>query len=175
MSPIDRIRSAALTLFLVFLWGCAPLTLVSLIRGEIGWLMPLALSVLIAARGTGAYIMRMARPGVDYLIAILAIGQVSVVVAASAGPWQIDAHFLYFAVLAMLTAFCNWRVILVAAGVTAVHHLTLSFLLPSLVFPDGQGSLLRVIVHAIVVVVETGVLLWLSWNLENSLDRKSVV
>lgn len=168
MSPIDRIRSAALTLFVVFLWVCVPLTLVSLIRGEVSWLMPLVLSGLIAAIGTGAYVTRMARPAMDYLIAVLAIGQVSVVVAASAGPWQIDAHFLYFAVLAMLTAFCNWRVILVAAGVTAVHHLTLSFLLPSLVFPDGQGSLLRVIVHALVVVVETGVLLWLSWNLEKS-------
>ncbi|MBJ7416200.1 MAG: hypothetical protein JHC88_12260 [Niveispirillum sp.] len=168
MSPIDRIRSAALTLFVAFLWICVPLTLVTLIRGEVGWLMPLVLSALIAGIGTGAYVTRMARPAIDYLIAMLAIGQVSVVVAASAGPWQIDAHFLYFAVLAMLTAFCNWRVILVAAGVTAVHHLTLSFLLPSLVFPDGQGSLLRVIVHAIVVVVETGVLLWLSWNLEKS-------
>ncbi len=168
MSPIDRIRSAALTLFVAFLWLCVPLTLVSLIRGEVGWLMSLVLSGLIAAIGTGAYVTRMARPAMDYLIAVLAIGQVSVVVAASAGPWQIDAHFLYFAVLAMLTAFCNWRVILVAAGVTAVHHLTLSFVLPVLVFPDGQGSLLRVIVHALVVVVETGVLLWLSWNLEKS-------
>ncbi|MBP7339032.1 methyl-accepting chemotaxis protein [Niveispirillum sp.] len=168
MSPIDRIRSAALILFVAFLWLCVPLTLVSLIRGEVGWVMPLVLSALIAAIGTGAHVTRMARPAIDYLIAVLAIGQVSVVVAASAGPWQIDSHFLYFAVLAMLTAFCNWRVILVAAGVTAVHHLTLSFLLPSLVFPDGQGSLLRVIVHAAVVIMETGVLLWLSWNLENS-------
>lgn len=168
MSPIDRIRSAALILFVAFLWVCVPLTLVTLIRGEVSWVMPLVLSALIAALGTGAYVTRMARPAVDYLIAVLAIGQVSVVVAASAGPWQIDSHFLYFAVLAMLTAFCNWRVILVAAGVTAVHHLTLSFLLPALVFPDGQGSLLRVIVHAVVVIAETGVLLWLSHSLESS-------
>ncbi|OYQ36002.1 hypothetical protein CHU95_07065 [Niveispirillum lacus] len=168
MSPIERIRSAALLLFMAFLWICVPLTLVSLIRGEIGWVMPLVLSILIAGIGTGAYVTRMARPAMDYLIAVLSIGQVSVVVAASAGPWQIDSHFLYFAVLAMLTVFCNWRVILVAAGATAVHHLTLSFLLPSLVFPDGQGSLLRVIVHAAVVIAETGVLLWLSHSLEQS-------
>ncbi|MFV3127427.1 methyl-accepting chemotaxis protein [Niveispirillum sp. KHB5.9] len=168
MTPIDRIRSAALTLFLVFLWACAPLTLVSLILGQVGWGMPLLLALLIAGAGTAAHLLGMERASLHYLIAVLAVAQVSVVVAASAGPWQIDAHFLYFAVLAMLTAFCNWRVILVAAGVTAVHHLSLSFLLPSLVFPDGQGSLLRVIVHAVVVIVETGVLLWLSWNLENS-------
>lgn len=168
MSPIDRIRAVALNVFTAFLWACVPLTLVSTILDRIGWVSPLLSALLVAAIGTGARFVNMQRPGIEYLMAVLSVAQVSILVAASAGPWQIDAHFLYFAVLAMLTAFCNWRVILVGAGVTALHHLTLSFLLPALVFPDGQGSLLRVIVHAIVVVAETGVLLWLSWNLEHA-------
>ncbi|MFV3073903.1 methyl-accepting chemotaxis protein [Niveispirillum fermenti] len=168
MTPIDRIRSMALLVFIAFLWLCVPLALVAAILDQVNWVASVLSALLIAGLGTTAHLLRMPRPGVEYLFAVLAVAQVSVVVAAAAGPWQIDAHFLYFAVLAMLTAFCNWRVILVAAGVTAVHHLTLSFLLPALVFPDGQGSLLRVLVHAAVVIMETAVLLWLSWNLERA-------
>ena len=69
-------------------------------------------------------------------------------------------HFYYFAVLAMLSGFCDWRVLVVAAGLVALHHLTLDLVLPNAVYP-GASDLKRVAVHAVVVVIETAMLIFI--------------
>ncbi|MGR3793994.1 methyl-accepting chemotaxis protein [Vannielia sp. SX4] len=81
--------------------------------------------------------------------------------AALAGhPMQIDSHMAYFAVLAMLVALADIVPLLVAAGTIAVHHLTLTFALPALVYPssDLAFNIGRTVFHAIIVVAETAVL-----------------
>ncbi len=92
------------------------------------------------------------------VIAIVLIGQVSMLVYSFAGhPWQPDMHMYYFAVLALLAGFCDWRPIVMGAALTALHHLALQYVLPAAVFYQG-GSLLRVLLHAGIVVVETSFL-----------------
>jgi methyl-accepting chemotaxis protein len=83
----------------------------------------------------------------------------------SGHTWLIDLHMTFFAMIASLAVLADWRPILAGAGVTAVHHLVLNFVAPALVFSDG-GDLGRVILHAVVVVTETGVLLVLANRLE---------
>ena len=104
-----------------------------------------------------------------YVIAVATVVQVSLMVMAAAGPWQIDFHMIYFAALAMLVAFCDWRTILVAAAATAVHHLALNFLMPWAVFPDG-ANFARVVFHAVIVVLEVAVLVLLSHKLVSLFD-----
>jgi methyl-accepting chemotaxis protein len=82
--------------------------------------------------------------------------------------WQIDMHMYYFAALAMLAGFACPVTILFGAGATALHHLALNFILPAAVFPDG-ADFTRVILHAVIVVLETGVLLWVVTQLNNAL------
>jgi methyl-accepting chemotaxis protein len=94
-------------------------------------------------------------------IGVALMCQVSLLVAsASNGPWQADMHMAYFAALAMLAAYCDWRVILAGAAVVAVHHLSLNFLLPAAVFPGG-GDLARVVLHAVILIAEAVTLMWL--------------
>ena len=50
------------------------------------------------------------------------------------GPVQIEMHFYFFALLAMLAVYGNPLVILVAAVTVALHHLVLWALLPASVF-----------------------------------------
>ena len=78
--------------------------------------------------------------------------------------WQIDMHMYYFASLAMLAGFACPVTILFGAGATALHHLALNFILPAAVFPDG-ADFTRVILHAVIVVLETGVRCGWSRNL----------
>jgi len=86
----------------------------------------------------------------------------SLLVAATSGSaWQTDMHMYYFAVLAVLAAYCDRNVILAAAAVTAVHHLVLNFLVPGLLFAGGS-DLGRVLLHAGILVIEAGTLVWLS-------------
>jgi methyl-accepting chemotaxis protein len=101
------------------------------------------------------------------VIGVAAVGMVSLVLAAARGSgWQIDVHMYYFAMLAILAAYCDWVVILAAAGAIAVHHLTLNFLAPALVFPGG-ADLARVLLHAVIVVFETAALVWMSWQISH--------
>src|SRR5829696_4890850 len=93
--------------------------------------------------------------------AVALVGQTSLLVFAFTGhPWQVEMHFYYFAVLAMLSGFCDWRVLVVAAGLVALHHLTLDLVLPNAVYP-GASDLKRVAVHAVVVVIETAMLIFI--------------
>ncbi|NHT76450.1 methyl-accepting chemotaxis protein [Rhizobiaceae bacterium CRRU44] len=71
---------------------------------------------------------------------------------------QSDIHMYFFAVLAICSALLEWRALLAYAAVVAVHHLTLFFTVPMAVFPTNSGFS-RVVLHALVLSLETGVLI----------------
>ncbi len=48
----------------------------------------------------------------------------------------------------------------------AVHHLGLSFVLPAAVFP-GSASLGRVLVHAVILIVEAGALIATTFSINS--------
>ncbi|WP_425407360.1 methyl-accepting chemotaxis protein [Hwanghaeella sp.] len=122
--------------------------------------MPTIIVAVLAGSSIGMWAVRKAADETLFVLAVAFIGIVSTLVYALAGhPWQIDMHMYFFAALAMLAALCSWQVLIVAAGVTAVHHLTLNFLLPEFVFPGGS-DFARVVLHAVIVVFETGILIW---------------
>jgi methyl-accepting chemotaxis protein len=83
-------------------------------------------------------------------IAVAFMGIVSILLAACHGSaFQVDIHMYYFAAMAILAIYCDWEVILAAAGATAVHHLVLNFVAPDWLFPHGQsGSMLRTTIEA---------------------------
>lgn len=88
--------------------------------------------------------------------------------ALSGHPYQIDIHMAFFAMLAACTLWCCARSILLAGGVVAVHHLVLNLAYPAAVFP-GDSDLMRVIVHAVILIAEMGVLAWLAMRMEQAL------
>jgi len=172
-SPLIRLRSIASRLLVGLLWLQLP------VLGAIGWingtsvLGALAAGVILAGLATASlFLAGPAEPATRYLVSVAMIGMVSLLVWQAAGPWQIDLHMVYFAAFAMLAAYCDWRSVLLAAVVTAVHHLALNFLLPYAVFPDG-AAFSRVVLHAVVVVLECGVLVWLCLTLERAITVAS--
>lgn len=70
------------------------------------------------------------------------------------GPLQIEMHFYFFALIAMLAVYGNPAVVLAAAGTVAVHHLVLWFVLPRSVF-NYEAPLWIVAVHTAFVVLES--------------------
>ena len=105
---------------------------------------------------------------VAFALAAVLVAQTSLLVAAFHGhSWQIEMHFYYFAVLAMLSGFCDWRVLILAAGLISVHHLGLNYLLPNAIYPGGS-DLARGIVHASFVVIEVTMLTFIGRAIEYS-------
>ncbi len=88
------------------------------------------------------------------------------VYALSGTAYQIDMHMYFFALLAVCAAWCDWRALGAYAAVVAVHHLVLNYALPAAVFPTTSPDLARVLMHAAVLILQTGVLGWLVHNLE---------
>ncbi|HVO02992.1 MAG TPA: methyl-accepting chemotaxis protein [Candidatus Cybelea sp.] len=123
----------------------------------------------VLALATGAMTFAAKGPALRYFLGAAMMLTVATLVAVLDGhPWQIDMHMYFFASLAMLTAFCDWPVILIATATVAVHHLTLNFVLPGAVFPNG-GDFFRVVIHAVIVLIEAGVLIWISHHMANAL------
>jgi len=84
---------------------------------------------------------------------------------ASGTGWQIDMHMLFFAFLALTTLLADWRVIVVATILTALHHVALNLIAPQYLFQNG-ADILRVLFHAGIVLLEAGVLAFLCVQME---------
>jgi methyl-accepting chemotaxis protein len=84
--------------------------------------------------------------------------------------WQMDAHMYFFVALAGLTALCDWRPIVLASVLIAVHHLVLEFVAPALVFA-GQGNFGRVLFHAVAVVTQCAVLGYVTVQLRALIEQ----
>jgi len=78
-------------------------------------------------------------------------------------------HMYFFATLAVCAGWSDWRAIVACAAITAVHHLLLNFIVPAAVFPDG-ADLWRVVVHAVILVAQTAVLIWIVYHLQRALE-----
>lgn len=78
----------------------------------------------------------------------------AVLVHAGQGPVQIEMHFYFFVLLALLAVFANPMVVVTAAVTAAVHHLVLWLWLPASVF-NYDAPVWVVGVHAAFVVLES--------------------
>ncbi|MBP9232170.1 MAG: methyl-accepting chemotaxis protein, partial [Phenylobacterium sp.] len=166
---IEEQRRFADRIVIGALWALAPITLIAALLIKAPWLGFGLASAGLA--GAVTVFWKVNPAGVRIAASAALMGSVSLLVAAFAGrAWQIDMHMAYFAALAALIVYCDWRAIAVGAVVVAVHHLLLSFVLPAAVFPGG-GDLGRVVVHAVILVAEAVVLMWAASNISSMFAR----
>lgn len=166
---LDGLRARATTLFVTLTWVHVPVAALVALVGRNPWVAPASVALIVAIVAT--LCARFLKEGV-VLRCIMAVfmtcGPIIFVYAgrghtsgfSGTGDWQVDYHMYFFAVFAMLSAYVDWRPIAVAAAITAGHHLLLDKLVPANVFPEE--GLDRVLLHAIAVVAECGVLFWMT-------------
>lgn len=166
---IDRLRASFSVPFVAFLWLNAALI------GGLTAILPSAswIAFLVCALVTTAATITWAqdRSGAAGRIATSMAGAVAVASLVSlldGHPYQPDTHMYFFAMLAIAAGWCDWRALVANAAVVAVHHLAFNWLLPAAVFPSATPDLVRVIVHAVILVAQTGVLVWLIFQLEKA-------
>ena len=172
MNELDALRLQGVRL----LAGCAWLAILAVIlgtlvagTGPIPALLALGLGVfptLAAWRGATDPTTRLALGATMPLFCAVLLYQ------WSGSSWMIDLHMTFFAAIAVTAVLADWRPLLAGAAVTAVHHLALNFVAPLLVF-GATGDLWRVVLHAVVVVVETGALIQVAALLETMLITRA--
>ncbi|MAN81501.1 MAG: chemotaxis protein [Rhodospirillaceae bacterium] len=165
MEALTELRINSTRFFVLFAWAHLPLAGLAfwLTGGDITTGAGIIAAVALAS--TVSWRVKPDAAATRFLIAAGAMINIGALLYLFAGhAWQIDVHMYFFAVLAMVAAFCCWQTVLVAAATVAVHHLVLNFTLPYAIFPDG-ADFFRVVLHAVIVVMETIVLSWLTFRL----------
>jgi methyl-accepting chemotaxis protein len=119
----------------------------------------------------GAYLLARRAPGAFSTRVLIALGFVAYgALLVDEAHGLIEVHFYFFAALAFLLVYRDWRLTVVAAGAIAVHHLGFTVLqaagVPVWVMPDGHLGLGMVLLHAVFVVFESGVLIVLARSME---------
>jgi methyl-accepting chemotaxis protein len=166
-SDLKQLRETTSRALLAVLWLHIPVCLaISMARGS-DWMLPLLLTAAMAIAATMSWRTTGNELSTRLIIAVALMGDVSVFTYELAGhAWQTDMHMYFFAALACLVSYCDYRPIIAGTAAVALHHLALNFILPAAVYPGG-ADLGRVVLHAVILLVEAGVLIWLAHKLSH--------
>jgi methyl-accepting chemotaxis protein len=164
---LKQLRETTSRALLAVLWLHITVCLaISVARGS-DWMLPLLLTSAMAIAATVSWRTTGNELSTRLIIAVALMGDVSVFTYELAGhAWQTDMHMYFFAALACLVSYCDYRPIIAGTVAVALHHLALNFILPAAVYPGG-ADLGRVVLHAVILVVEAGVLIWLAHKLSH--------
>ncbi|MDG5489484.1 methyl-accepting chemotaxis protein [Sphingomonas sp. BGYR3] len=170
---LDRLRRTGVRLIVLGGWACVlAIGLIGLATGS----QHVGLAVLIAAAATIVptrnYLNGRYDAGARLTIGSLAAVYPALGVFLMAGhEWQMDGHMYFFVALAALVVLCDWRPMLLASAMVALHHLILGWVMPAWVF-QGTENIGRVIIHAVAVVLQFAVLASLTTRLALLLQRQ---
>ncbi|HEU0145832.1 MAG TPA: methyl-accepting chemotaxis protein [Bradyrhizobium sp.] len=158
------LRGTTSKFLLAVLWLHVLLAIaIGMARGD--WLMPTLLMAAMAAAATVSWRSAGNTLSTQLIVAVALMGGISTLVYQMSGhAWQIDVHMYFFAALAMLVAYCDYRPIVAGTVAVALHHLALNFILPAAIYPGG-ADFGRVVLHAVVLLIEAGVLIALALKL----------
>jgi len=167
---LTMLRDATSRTLLAVLWLHVPIAIaIGVLRGA-DWMMPAGVTVVLALAATMSLQAAGSALSTRLVVAVALMGDVSTFAYQLAGhPWQIDIHMYFFATLACLVAYCDYRPILLGTIAVALHHLVLNFVLPAAVYPGGS-DLGRVVLHAVILLIEAGILMWLAQTLTQLFD-----
>jgi methyl-accepting chemotaxis protein len=162
---LGALRETTSRALIAVLWLHVPIAFtIGMARGT-DWLLPTLLNAALAAATTLSWRTAGNVLSTSLVVAVALMGGVSVFTFELSGhPWQVDMHMYFFAALACLVAYCDFRPIVAGTLAVALHHLVLNFIIPAAVFPGG-ADFGRVILHALILVLEAVVLVWVAHQL----------
>ena len=168
MDALMTLRSRYGMALVAFLWlNVALLPVIGLVTGAGVDVLLLLAAMAIAGGATVIWFRDRAGPATRIVTSMALAGLIFLMVYALRGStYQIDMHMYFFAALALIAGWCDWRALLAYAGLVAVHHLMLDIVMPTAVFPSAHLDLGRVALHAVIVVLQTALLVWLVLRLE---------
>mgnify|MGYP002620905031 FL=1 len=169
MLDVHTIRDTFARVIIGFIWFNAALAGVLTLVAPQPELPVVLGALLLAASATYTWKQDGTGTATRLTTSMVVAAQVALLVyAASGSEYQVDLHMYFFASLALCAGWCDWRALVANAAVVAVHHLVLNFAVPAAVFPSPEPDVLRVLIHAAILVTQTLVLSWITKKLEEA-------
>jgi methyl-accepting chemotaxis protein len=163
MNALNALRHKASTGIVALLWlNLALIALRNGLRADGFDVFALVASLLIVGSATATWMKDRTGPTTRVVTSMAHAATVAILVYSFAGsPLQIDIHMYFFASLAICAVWIDWRAIVGYAALVAVHHILLFFVMPVAIFP-GDSDFSRVVLHAVVLILQSGVLIALT-------------
>jgi len=172
IEELNDLRRAGIRLLVCAGWiSTFALLLIALVIGTPGW-QALAVGIAINLIPTLCAVRGRIDIAARNVVAVMLAAHPALLVFATRGaPWQLDMHMYFFVALAMLTILCDWRPLVIAGAAIAIHHLLLNMLAPAWVF-EGSGGIYRVLIHAVAVALQCGVLGYIATKLRGMILKQ---
>ena len=163
MNALYALRHKASIGIVALLWlNFALIALRNVMRADGFDLFSIIATLLIVGSATLLWAKDRTGPTTRIVTSMAHAATVAIMVYAFAGsPLQIDIHMYFFASLAICAVWVDWRALVGYAALVAVHHVLLFFVMPFAIFP-GESDFSRVVLHAVVLVLQSGVLIALT-------------
>jgi methyl-accepting chemotaxis protein len=172
MIELSSLRSTTFRIILTVLWLLVPFIALASWGGSQGFAGPVMALALASFMQLWAKRDPQNRQ-IRTMSGVFLVVSISLLIGTAQGQKiQVDLHMYYFAALAVLVAYCDWRPIVFSAAFVVVHHFALNFVLPDLVYPGG-ADLGRFSLHAAVLTLEAAALTWIAFTLERMFDAVS--
>ncbi|WP_232846776.1 methyl-accepting chemotaxis protein [Devosia beringensis] len=167
---LDTIRSRASILVagLAAIMAAIAIILEMVFHGDFslaGTLAALGLAALL----TTFFVNRQSATFRYMAVAVMMAEVMALLIAARGQPLQTDIHMAFFAGLAVCALLYDTKAIILGAALVAVHHLVLGMTLDDLIFYGG-GGFTRVLLHAVILIIETVSLIWMTVNTQHLLQ-----
>jgi HPt (histidine-containing phosphotransfer) domain-containing protein len=160
---------------LVFFFAHLPVFVAISYFNGMGAISALLLTCAVLAGPTFAYFTFKNPRSLSLVFGFTAMLMGGLLVHFGQGPVQIEMHFYFFALLAMLALYGNPMSVVVAAVTVAVHHLMLWLYLPESIF-NYEAPVWVVAVHAAFVVVEAAASCFIARNFfDNVIGLEKIV
>ncbi|CAG0953001.1 MAG: methyl-accepting chemotaxis protein [Rhizobiaceae bacterium] len=172
MKRLDEIRRMASVFVVALMWVDVVLILAKAWFAAEASAAVLAIgSLLVAGTATALWAVDRVGQTTRFVSGASHAALVALLVYAFTGSTlQIDMHMYFFASLAVLAMWVDWRPIFAFTAVTAVHHLVLYVVMPAAVFP-GESEFTRVILHAVILLMEAGMLFMITRIVARALNE----
>jgi methyl-accepting chemotaxis protein len=130
--------------------------------------LALAASALLLAVGTAAYLAGRSQAGGWVLLTSCNVAFIALHLQLGRGT--IEFHFGVFVLLGLLMVYRDWRPIVLAAALFAVHHVGFDRLQAAGygVYCTPEANFLKTLMHAVYVVVQTGIEIHLALQLRQA-------
>ncbi len=158
-TDLARLRTVGMRILVTTGWLCTAVQMVLVWTLQPPhFAIAMVMSALMNFAPTVATLRGRSDPFARLLVGTLAAAHPAIAVYLWRGnPFQGDIHLYFLSALAALALLYDWRPIALASAMIAVHHLVLDLLAPSWVF-SGTGTLMRVSIHIVAVLIECVVL-----------------
>jgi len=156
-NDLDSMRRWASVGYISYLWLMTTVVTLLAFGWSDMWIQVLVVNAVLTGGATIAWRRSDCSLRTRLIIGAAMTGNWIMLIYASTGygggEFVLDAHMIFFIINGILLGYFCWRTILLANAITLVHHVSLSFLVPLLIWPSTTYAEIHLLNHILMAAL----------------------